>query len=383
MNLDRMRPTWIEIDLAAVQRNVAALRSISNAPHFMAVVKANGYGHGAEAIARAAVEAGADWLGVASVEEGVELRRAGITAPILVLGLVVPGQADTVLMYDLRVALFDLDLAKALNQWARPMMRKAKVHIKVDTGMGRIGVQPGGLDQVAQALAALPNVEVEGVFTHFAAADEPGNDFTGQQTERFDAALAELEAAGIKPAIRHAANSAGLMLHPSAHYDLVRAGVAIYGLPPDITITWPVPLAPALSWKTRIGQVKRVPAGTAISYGCTYHASAEEQIGSLPVGYADGLARLLSNKGEVLIQGRRAQIVGRICMDQTLIRIPNEIQAKVGDEVVLIGHQGGDQITAGEMAALIGTINYEVVCDISCRVPRIYLNEGRDDGSKD
>lgn len=376
MNLDRMRPTWAEIDLAAIQANVAELKRLSSARHFMAVVKANGYGHGAVEVARAALEASADWLGVATVEEGVELRRANILAPILVLGYVSPGQADTVLMYDLRVALFHLDLARALNQWARPMQRKAKVHLKVDTGMSRVGLAPGeGLVAFARALAELPNVEVEGVFTHFAAADEPGNDYTAWQIDRFEAALAALGEAGLTPPIRHAANSAGLMLHPGAHYDLVRAGIALYGLPPAPDVDWPARLTPALSWKTRVAMVKWVEAGTRISYGCTYTASGREQIASLPIGYADGLSRHLSNKGHVLIQGERCPIVGRICMDQTLVRVPDTIAAKVGDEVVLIGRQGDAAITATEMARTVGTINYEIVCAISARVHRFYQKD--------
>lgn len=372
MNLDRMRPTWAEIDLGAIQANVVELKRLSKARHFMAVVKANGYGHGAVEVARAALEAGADWLGVASVEEGVELRRGNVMAPILVLGYVAPGQADTVLMYDLRVALFDLELAKALNQWAKPMMRKAKVHIKVDTGMGRVGLQPLGVAEFAQALAGLPNIEVEGIFTHFAAADEPENDYTASQAKRFDAALAALAGADLMPEIRHASNSAGLLIHPNAHYDLVRAGIAIYGLPPAPGIDWPVKLTPALSWKSRIGQVKWVEPGTAISYGCTYTAGDREQIASLPVGYADGLSRHLSNNGAVLIHGQRCPIVGRICMDQTLVRVPAGVEARVGDEAVLIGRQGDAEITATDMAEWIGTINYEVICAISPRVHRLY-----------
>lgn len=376
MNLDRIRPTWAEIDLAAIAVNVAELKRLSKAPHFMAVVKANGYGHGATEVAGAALEAGADWLGVATVEEGVDLRRGGISAPILVLGYVSPGQADTVLMYDLRVALFDLDLARTLNQWARPMMRKAKVHLKVDTGMGRVGLQPGELAALARKLADLPNVEVEGVFTHLAVADEPQSDFTARQVERFDQALAELESAGLKPPIRHAANSAGLMLHPSSHYDLVRAGVAIYGLPPAPDADWPARLIPALSWKTRIGMVKWVEPGTSISYGRTYLSSEREQIATLPVGYADGYFRHLSNKGYVLIHGHRCPVVGRVCMDQTLVRVPGDLTARVGDEVVLIGRQGDEEVSATQLAELIGTINYEVVCAIAPRVPRIYHRQG-------
>lgn len=375
MNLDRMRPNWAEIDLSAIQANVVELKRHSKAPHFMAVVKANGYGHGAVEVARAALEAGADWLGVASVEEGVELRRGNVTAPILVLGYVAPGQADTVLMYDLRVALFDLDLARALNQWAKPMMRKARVHIKIDTGMGRVGLLPDGLLSFVHAVSDLPNLEVEGVFTHFAAADEPDSDYTASQARRFDAALAELAKVGITPAIRHAANSAGLLLHPGAHYDLVRAGIALYGLPPAPGIDWPAKLTPALAWKTRIGMVKWVEPGSAISYGCTYTSRGREQIASLPVGYADGYFRALSNKGEVLIGGRRCPVVGRICMDQTLVRVPDDVAARVGDEAVLIGRQGDDEITATEMAGWIGTINYEVVCALSPRVHRLYKSE--------
>ncbi|MFZ5818140.1 MAG: alanine racemase [Bacillota bacterium] len=377
--LDRMRPTWAEVDLGAIGANVAELKRLSRARHFMAVVKANGYGHGAVSVAKAALETGADWLGVALVEEGVELRRNGITAPILVLGYVAPGLADTVLMYDLRVACFDLDLARALNQWARPMMRKAKVHVKVDTGMGRVGVQPHESLPFIRQLAELPHIEVEGIFTHFAAADEPQQEFTARQVERFDALLAALEEAGITPAIRHAANSAGLMLHPDGHYDLVRAGIALYGLPPAPGVDWPARLTPALSWKSRIAMVKWVEPGTPISYGCTYRSAGREQIASLPVGYADGLFRLLSNRGSVLIQGRRCPIVGRVCMDQTLVRVPDELTARVGDEVVLIGRQGKEEISATEMARTVGTINYEIVCAISQRVPRFHLH-GRPDG---
>lgn len=378
MNLDRMRPTWAEIDLTAIRANVVELKRLSRAPHFMAVVKANGYGHGGVEVAKAALEAGADWLGVATVEEGVELRRGSITAPILVFGYVAPGQADTVLMYDLRVALFDLELAKALNQWARPMMRKAKVHLKIDTGMSRVGLPPGGLANLARRLADLPNLEVEGVFTHFAAADEPESDFTAHQVQRFTEALRELESAGLTPSIRHAANSAGLMLHPQAHYDLVRAGIALYGLPPAPGVEWPARLTPALSWKSRIGLVKWVDPDESVSYGRTYRTTGREQIASLPLGYADGLSRHLSNKGEVLVQGRRCRIVGRVCMDQILVRIPDEITARVGDEVVLIGRQGDEEITATEMAQTIGTINYEVVCAISQRVPRFYQEDKKD-----
>jgi len=376
MDLDRMRPTWAEINLEAIKANVAALKKFSRAPHLMAVVKANGYGHGAVPVAAAAIEAGADWLGVASVEEAVTLRRSGITAPILVLGYVAPGQAESVIREGIRVALFDPELGTALNEAGRRLGRKARVHLKVDTGMGRIGLQPGEVGAVGRHLAALPHVEVEGVFTHLAAADEPDNPYTGYQLMRFEQALGELAAAGVRPPIRHAANSAALMLHPEAHYDMVRTGIAMLGLPPDPNVPWPVPLQPALTWKTRVGLVKWVEAGQAISYGCTYVAQSRERIVTLPVGYADGYTRRLSNRAEVLIHGRRCPVVGRVTMDQMMVRVPDDLEVHVGDEVVLIGRQGSEEITATDLARLSGTVNYEIVCAISPRVARLYLPDG-------
>jgi len=375
MDLDRMRPTWAEINLRAIKDNVAALKKAVKAPHLMAVVKANGYGHGAVPVAAAAVEAGADWLGVASVEEGVTLRRSGLTAPILVLGYVSPGQAETVVTEGLRVALFDGELGQALNTAARRLRRKARVHVKVDTGMGRIGFAVEQMADVGRHLAGLTHVEVEGVFTHLAAADEPGNPYTEQQLRRYQEALAALEAAGVRPSIRHVANSAGLMLHPEAHYDMVRTGIAMLGLPPDPDVPWPVPLTPALSWKTRVGLVKWVEAGQAISYGCTYTAKARERIATLPVGYADGYTRRLSNRAEVLIHGRRCPVVGRVTMDQTMVHVPDDLDIHVGDEVVLIGRQGDEEITATDLARWSGTVNYEIVCAISPRVARFYPPE--------
>ncbi|MBY6275137.1 alanine racemase [Symbiobacterium thermophilum] len=375
MDLDGMRPTWAEVDLNAVRANIRALKRISKAPRLMAVVKANGYGHGAVPVATAAIEAGADWLGVASVEEGVTLRRHGIFAPILVLGYVSPGQAEAVLTEGLRVALFDGELGQALNREGRRLGRRARVHLKVDTGMGRIGLQPAEVGRLGRELARLDHVEVEGVFTHLATADEPGNPYTRLQLERYEAALAELAAAGVRPAIRHAANSAGLMLHPEAHYDMVRSGIAVVGLPPAPGVAWPVKLAPALTWKTRVGLVKWLEAGHSISYGCTYTTARREQIATLPVGYADGYPRRLSNRAQVLIRGRRCPVVGVVTMDQMMVRVPDDLPVRVGDEVVLIGRQGGEEITATELAGLADTISYEIVCGISRRVPRFYGGE--------
>lgn len=377
MQLERMRPTWVEVDLDAVAHNVSELKGRAGGAQLMAVVKANGYGHGAAEVAAAALAAGATWIGVALLEEGLELRRAGITAPILIFGYVPPTQADMVLLYDLRPAVFHHSLAEACGQWARALMRRVPVHVKVDTGMGRIGLRPDEAVSFIESVARISGIEIEGIFTHLAVADEPASDFTAQQVDAFDILLETLKGKGLLPPIQHAANSAGILLHPRAHYNMVRSGIALYGLPPAQGVSWPADLRPVLSWKTRISYLKQVPAGTTVSYGRTYRAEDEEAIASLPVGYADGLSRGLSNKGQVLIGGVRCPIVGRVCMDQTMVRLPPGLTAAVGDEVVLIGRQGDDEITATDTAALLGTINYEVVCSVTARVPRVYIKAGQ------
>lgn len=376
MEFARLRPTWVEINLDAISQNVAELRRLSPNAQLMAVVKADGYGHGALQVARTALEAGATWLGVATVEEGVELRRNGVVAPTLVFGYVPEEQIGMVVLHGIRPAVFSLDLARALEDRGKGLVRQAYLHLKVDTGMGRVGVRPDEIVAFVRALKQLPHVEIEGVFTHLATADEPDNPFAAEQLAEFERVLALLREEGINPPVIHAANSAGIMLWPDSHYDLVRAGIAMYGHPPDPAVTWPAKLTPALTWRTRVGLVKEVPAGTPVSYGCTYRSETAERIASLPVGYADGFPRGLSNKGQVLIRGRRCQVVGRVCMDQTMVRIPDGLSVEPGDEVVIIGEQGGDAITASEVAGHLGTINYEVLCAISKRVPRLYRKDG-------
>ncbi|HEY3364492.1 MAG TPA: alanine racemase [Symbiobacteriaceae bacterium] len=378
MDLDRVRATQAEVDLDAIAHNVRALMQMAPAAQFMAVVKADGYGHGVLPVTRTVLAAGATWLGVATVEEGVQLAEAGLTAPTLILGgLVPPAMADVVVNWNLRTALWDMNLAEALSRAAQAAGRKAPVHLKIDTGMSRVGSRPHEAVAFAKAVSALPGIDVEGVFTHLAAADEPENDFAARQLAAFGAVLNALAAAGIRPRVRHACNSAGIMLHPEGHYDLVRGGIAMYGLEPDPAVRWPVPLRPALTWRTRVAMVKTVEAGTPISYGCTYRTTRPERVATLPIGYADGYFRLLSNKGEVLIKGQRCPIAGRVCMDQFMVRLPDDLPVSVGDEAILIGRQGSEQITASDMARTIGTINYEVVCAIHKRVPRLYCKDGR------
>lgn len=373
MDLRRLRPTWAEVDLDAIAHNVRELRRCADpAARLMAVVKADGYGHGAERVARTALDAGAEWLGVAILEEALALRQAGIAAPILVLGYLAPGQADTAAVYDLNLTVYDLDSAAALDQWGRALGRPVPVHVKVDTGMGRIGLPPQDVLAFVQRLQALPGLQLAGIFTHFATADEPDGAFTGEQFAAFRGVLETLSAAGIEIPLRHAANSAATMRHPGTHLDLVRCGIALYGLRPSPDVAWPADLRPALVWKTRISHLKTVPPGTAVSYGRTYRSSGEERIATLPVGYGDGYSRRLSNAGRVLVDGVACPIVGRVCMDQTLVRLPADLPARVGDEAVLLGRQGEAEVSADDLARVLGTINYEIVCDIGKRVPRVY-----------
>ncbi|WP_319951829.1 alanine racemase [Caldinitratiruptor microaerophilus] len=368
--LETLRPTRALIDLDAIAHNVRELRRhLRPGTALMAVVKADGYGHGAVPVAREALAAGAEWLGVATVEEGIQLRQAGLTAPVLVLGPVLPEQAGQVVDHDLRVAVYDPRLARALDAVARGSGRPARVHVKVETGMGRIGVRPEDVEPFARLVAGLPGVEVEGVFTHFAAADDPDPAYTREQIARFEDALAALGNAGVRPRLRHAANSAAILAHPRAHYDLVRAGIALYGLAPDAARSWPADLRPAMRLVSRIVHLKTMAPGEHVSYGATWTARGGERVATVPVGYADGYRRLFSNRGAMLVAGQPCPVVGRVCMDQTMIRIPPGVPAEVGDEVVLMG----PGLTADDWAELLGTINYEVVCLIGRRVPRVYL----------
>jgi alanine racemase len=268
MEFARLRPNWVDVDLNAIQHNVAQLRRLAQNSQLMAVVKADGYGHGALPVARAALEAGATWLGVATVEEGVDLRRVGIMAPTLIFGYVPPEQTGLLLLHNLRPALFNLDLARALEERAKGLKRKALVHLKIDTGMGRVGIRPHEVDEFMRQMSEFPHLEIEGVFTHMATADEPENPFADEQLARFQQVITHMrEDLGINPPIIHAANSAGIMLLPHSHYDLVRAGIAMYGLPPDPAVQWHVPLRPALTWRTRVGLVKEMAPDSPISYG--------------------------------------------------------------------------------------------------------------------
>lgn len=368
-----MRPTYAEVDLGAIRANVRALRRAAGAGvAVMAVVKADGYGHGAIRVSRTALEAGAACLGVAIPEEGAALREAGLAAPIFVLGLSTPDQLPLIVEHGLVATIATLDGARALSAVARTAGTRARVVLKVDTGMGRIGVPPADAPALVAALGELPGIELQGLFTHFAHADAEDLTHARAQLSAFGTLL---DALAVHLRWISAANSAALLTLPGARFNLVRPGVALYGLPPAKRLGLAVPLRPAMQLKTRIVFLKRLPAGATVSYGCTYTAPRDTWIATLPVGYADGYSRRLSDGAPVLIGGRRHPLAGRICMDQVMVDLGPETQARVGDEAVLFGRQGGDEVTVTELAARAGTINYELVCAVSPRVPRVYVDE--------
>lgn len=370
-----MRPTFAEIDLSAIASNVSlACRLAGPGNQVAAVVKANAYGHGAIPVSMAALGAGATWLCIAAPEEAVPLRTAGITSRILVLGPIAPEQVDLVVAHDLDQTVSDPSQAEALDRVARARGRVVSLHLKVDTGMRRFGVLPREACSVAERIRALQSVRLVGLMTHFADAEAEEPAFAREQLARFAEAEQDLAAAGIRVSIRHAANSAALLLLPEARLDLVRPGIMLYGCHPRGRQRSAEPaLRPALKFRTAIIQLRDVARGESVSYGRTFVASRDLRVATLPVGYADGYGRLLSSRGQVLIRGRRAPIIGRICMDMTMVDVTGLPDVRVRDEVVLIGRQGAEEITADEVAELQGTISYEVLCRIGPRVPRVYL----------
>ncbi len=373
------RPAWAEVDLGAVAANVRTLCGLAAPAALCAVVKADGYGHGAAAVARAALGAGASWLAVAMAGEAVPLRGGGIHAPVLVLAEPSPGEHDAVVALNLRPTVYTEEgidgLARAVARAGAPPL---PVHLKIDTGMHRVGAAPGDALALALAVARHPELELEGLWTHCAVADVPCHPFTAVQAARFAAVVEELAAAGVRPPVVHAANSAAALDRPELRLDLVRCGITVYGLDPSPALAGRVPLRPALRLVARVSSIRTVPAGDGVSYGLVHRCASDRVIATVPLGYADGVSRRLSEVGaEVLLAGRRHPMVGTVTMDQFLVDCgpPGHPAGAVrpGDEVVLIGEQGDERVGAGEWAERLGTIAYEVVCAISARVPRRYL----------
>jgi alanine racemase len=373
-----MRPAWAEVDLGAISTNVRTIARHVAPAGVCAVVKADGYGHGAVAVARAALDAGATWLGVALAEEGATLRDAGITAPILLLSEPQGDDMEIAVWFGLRPTVYTPVGIEAVTRAAKHAVNRGaglpiRVHLKLDTGMHRVGASPEDAVLLAEAIAGHPEIVLDGVWTHYAIADAPDDPFTGEQLDRFTAALGRLRRAGYRPPVVHAANSAAAILRPDTRFDLVRIGISMYGIPPTPSLAGTIELTPALTLKASVSLVKTVAAGERISYGLRHRFTEDTVVATVPIGYADGVRRrLYAVGGEVLLGGRRRPIVGVVTMDQLTVGCGDDHSPKVGDEVVLIGRQGDERITADEWAERLDTISYEIVCGIGPRVPRRY-----------
>jgi alanine racemase len=363
---------------------VKALRSLLKPNvQLMAVVKANAYGHGALPCTQAVLDAGADTLGVGIVSEGIELREQGIQAPIQVLVGIFPDEIDELVQHNLTTTLHNRSLAEALSQRASQLGKQVGVHIKVDTGMGRLGVTPEHLPKLVELITCLKNIRIESIFTHFSSADDTDPEFTQNQIKHFQSALDQLKKAKFDIPLAHCANSAALLQYPESQFDLVRPGICLYGALPSsklgpamqslATNNPQFPLLPVMQWKTRILTINALPKGSPVSYGQKFITQRDSRIATLPVGYADGLARLLTNRMQVLVRGHKVPQVGTVCMDMCMVDVTDVTEADEGDEVVLFGQQGTESIHVDEMADQAETISYEILCGVGKRVPRIYL----------
>ncbi|MBP7216404.1 MAG: alanine racemase [Candidatus Omnitrophica bacterium] len=366
------RPTWAQINLKAIEHNIQQIKKlIAPGVKIMPTVKADAYGHGLVPVSKRLIECGVDYLGVASIDEGIRLRSAGVRAPILILGMILPKDIEPLFMYNLIPTVCTEEFARALNTKARLLNKRCKVHIKVDTGMGRIGVLHYDAFHLVKKIFQFRHLLVEGMFTHFAFADMDKH-FTMHQLDLFNRLVERLKHAGMHIPLLHCANSMGAVRFRHSHKTMVRPGLIVYGLKPSQAMRVSLSLKPALSLKTRIVYMKRVPKGSGISYGHTYTTKRATTIVTLPIGYGDGYPRNLSNKASVLIRGKRFKISGRVCMDQIMVDV-GSFPVSIGDEVVLIGSQGRQRISAEELAFLADTIPYEIVCGLGSRIPRIYL----------
>ncbi len=373
--------SWAEVDLDNIAHNALEIRRITNRrTEIMGVVKADAYGHGVMEVTRALLDNGVSRLAVSMLDEAIQLRKNGIDVPVLILSYTDPVRAEEIIENDVTQTVFSRDLADALSSAAVRLGKSVRIHIKIDTGMTRVGFMPGysAVKEVIE-ISKLPGIIIEGLFTHFASADEADKSYTYMQFERFMSISSELTRIGIHIPVRHVANSAAVMEFPEMHLDMVRPGIILYGMYPSQQVDkTKIDLKPAMTLKSNVILVKRVETGTAVSYGRIFTTGRESIIATIPIGYADGYARTLGNRASVLINGETAPIVGRVCMDQCMVDVTDlSNKVSVGDEVVLFGRQGGRDIRAEDIAAMTGTINYEVVCLIGKRVPRFYLQGGR------
>lgn len=364
------KTTWIEVNLGALQRNISRLKQITGKP-VMAVVKANAYGHGLLDVSKAAVEAGVIRLCVARIEEALRIRDAGISIPILVMGYVMPDSIPDAISNTIEVMINSLELAKGFNNRAISAERKLAVHVKIDSGMHRLGLLPDEIAPFISEIKRLHHLNIEGIFTHFPNADDLTDGTTLDHIAYFSNVVQEFRLGGITPNITHAANSAASLYYPSARFDAIRPGIAIYGLHPDVGAPLPDDFEPILTWKGRLTSVKTIPRGEGVGYNYRYHTKNNERIGVASCGYADGLRRRLGNIA--LLNGRRIHQVGGMCMDQSLWQLDDVPTSRIGDEIVFIGRQENECIRPEEIGQLWGSNNYDVVCGLAARVPRVYF----------
>jgi len=374
-----LRPVWAEIDLDKLAHNMREIRRISNSENIIAVVKADAYGHGAVDVAPVLLENGANRLAVAIQSEAIELRRSGIECPIMVLGFTPPNLIDNLLKYDIEQTVFSYEFAKKISKMALKKNKIAKIHIALDTGMGRIGYLPNdeSVEEVYN-ISKLPNIIIEGMFCHFSSADEKDKTYTYEQVKKYDDFYEKLKEKKVYINIRHIANSAAIIDLPETHYEAVRPGIIIYGYYPSEEVNKEkIDLLPVMTLKTNVVHIKTLPPGEYVSYGRKYKTKEKSVIATLPIGYADGYTRLLFQKAKVILKGKFAPVIGRICMDQCMVDVTGINGVKVGDEVILIGEDGKNKFTADIVGELIGTISYEVVCMVGKRVPRVYIRNGK------
>ena len=372
------RPTVAEIDLDAIAFNVRQTRKLVGPDvRICAAVKADAYGHGVIPVSRTILEGGVKMLGVATMEEALELRAAGIPAPILLLQCVPEGDIPEIVRNDVGAMVCSRSFASQLSDESLQADKRTKVHIKVDTGMGRVGIQADETVGLARELSAMPGIEIEGIFTHFACADEESQAFTQKQIADFRRVIDSVEAAGVHIPFRHAANSAGMLNVPESHFNMVRPGIMLYGLYDSGFVSRKPELRQAMTLKTGIVFLKELASGSTVSYGRTYTTKRRSLVATIPIGYADGYNRRLSNCAPALVRGMRVPVIGRICMDQTMLDVTDVPGVSIGDEVVLYGRQGEQEIAMEEIESILGTISYEIVCSVSKRVPRVYVGSGR------
>lgn len=366
-----LRPVWVEVNLQTLRENYFRLLEYTGS-EMMPIVKADAYGHGLIPVVKTLMACGAKRYGVALLDEALAIKAVFPELTVMILGATEPEQSDILVREEIIPSVIQFSQAQALSETAVKQNRTAKIHLKIDTGMNRIGFREEDFADILK-IAALPNLFIEGIFTHFATSDQADLTFARNQLNRFQTFYDKLKKAGLTIPIRHAANSAAILQFPESHYELVRPGISLYGLAPSAQIGGTAGLKPVMSWKAKVSQVKRIKSGESVSYGRTFLAAYPTSVATIPVGYADGLRRALSNQGEMLIHGKRSTIIGRICMDQTMLEVTGIQGVQIGDVVTILGKDGQDQITAAEMAGWFGTISYEVICGISQRVPRIYI----------